>query len=187
MELDCGSTCYGLNWKSNSFQLSKIWGCTLLSIDNFEMCVVPVLSMAQTTLEHARPEEPSWDEDFADVYHELIHSPASDTLLNLEHNYFVSISELISERDMEIKKLQERLVWKVMQDFLHLLFSPIFFMIMTYIIYNYSIILVVMIAWTLKGFTLYMLCLSLFESVSRKLRCPVFKVWQWWTAYLSNG
>lgn len=69
--------------------------------------------LTQTTLEHARPEEPSWDEDFADVYHELIHSPASDTLLNLEHNYFVSISELISERDMEIKKLQERLVWNV--------------------------------------------------------------------------
>lgn len=65
-------------------------------------------SYMETTLEHARPEEPSWDEDFADVYHELIHSPASDTLLNLEHNYFVSISELISERDMEIKKLQER-------------------------------------------------------------------------------
>ncbi|XP_056908334.1 protein C12orf4 homolog [Takifugu flavidus] len=65
-------------------------------------------SYVETTLEHARPEEPSWDEDFADVYHELIHSPASDTLLNLEHNYFVSISELISERDMEIKKLQER-------------------------------------------------------------------------------
>ncbi|XP_034032909.1 protein C12orf4 homolog [Thalassophryne amazonica] len=65
-------------------------------------------SYAETTLEHARPEEPSWDEDFANVYHELIHSPASDTLLNLEHNYFVSISELISERDMEIKKLQER-------------------------------------------------------------------------------
>ncbi|XP_038149899.1 protein C12orf4 homolog [Cyprinodon tularosa] len=65
-------------------------------------------SYTETTLEHARPEEPSWDEDFADVYHELIHSPASDTLLNLEHNYFVSVSELISERDMEIKKLQER-------------------------------------------------------------------------------
>ncbi|KAM9375959.1 ferry endosomal RAB5 effector complex subunit 3 [Pholidichthys leucotaenia] len=65
-------------------------------------------SYEETTLEHARPEETSWDEDFANVYHELIHSPASDTLLNLEHNYFVSISELISERDMEIKKLQER-------------------------------------------------------------------------------
>ncbi|CAL8260270.1 unnamed protein product [Merluccius merluccius] len=63
---------------------------------------------AETSLEHARPEEASWDEDFADVYHELIHSPASETLLNLEHNYSVSIAELIGERDMEIKKLQER-------------------------------------------------------------------------------
>ncbi|XP_053108724.1 protein C12orf4 homolog isoform X2 [Hemicordylus capensis] len=62
----------------------------------------------EATLEHARPEDPSWDEDFADVYHDLIHSPASETLLNLEHNYFVSISELISERDVELKKLRER-------------------------------------------------------------------------------
>ncbi|KAM5262575.1 ferry endosomal RAB5 effector complex subunit 3 [Ctenodactylus gundi] len=74
---------------------------------------------AETTLEHARPEEPSWDEDFADVYHDLIHSPASETLLNLEHNYFVSISELISERDVELKKLRERQgaeMEKVMQE-----------------------------------------------------------------------
>lgn len=68
---------------------------------------MPLVTL-QTTLEHARPEEPSWDEDFADVYHELIHSPASETLLNLEHNYFVSISELIGERDVELKKLRER-------------------------------------------------------------------------------
>lgn len=108
-------------------QLSKVWGYSLLSVDTFKS-FKPVLSMAQTTLEHARPEEPSWDEDFADVYHELIHSPASDTLLNLEHNYFVSISELISERDMEIKKLQERLVWKVTQEFL---FFAVLFLIMT--------------------------------------------------------
>lgn len=73
----------------------------------------------ETTLEHARPEDPSWDEDFADVYHDLIHSPASETLLNLEHNYFVSISELISERDVELKKLRERQgaeMDKVMQE-----------------------------------------------------------------------
>lgn len=85
--------------------------------------------LLQTTLEHARPEEPSWDEDFANVYHELIHSPASDTLLNLEHNYFVSISELISERDMEIKKLQERLVFGSIGlgflDFLNMFFCLI--------------------------------------------------------------
>ncbi|VTJ68170.1 Hypothetical predicted protein [Marmota monax] len=74
---------------------------------------------AESTLEHARPEEPSWDEDFADVYHDLIHSPASETLLNLEHNYFVSISELIGERDVELKKLRERQgieMEKVMQE-----------------------------------------------------------------------
>uniref|UniRef100_A0A9J7XP47 FERRY endosomal RAB5 effector complex subunit 3 n=2 Tax=Cyprinus carpio carpio TaxID=630221 RepID=A0A9J7XP47_CYPCA len=74
---------------------------------------------SETTLEHACPEEPSWDEDFASVYHELIHSPASETLLNLEHSYFVSVSELISERDMELKKLQERQAVemdKVMQE-----------------------------------------------------------------------
>uniref|UniRef100_A0A8C5B9J1 FERRY endosomal RAB5 effector complex subunit 3 n=1 Tax=Gadus morhua TaxID=8049 RepID=A0A8C5B9J1_GADMO len=63
---------------------------------------------AETSLEHARPEEASWDEDFAEVYHELIHSPASETLLNLEHNYCLSIAELIGERDMELKQLQER-------------------------------------------------------------------------------
>ncbi|CAH2276205.1 Hypothetical predicted protein [Pelobates cultripes] len=62
----------------------------------------------ETTLEHARPEEPNRDEDFADIYHDLIHSPASETLLNLEHNYFVSISELLGERDVEMKKLRER-------------------------------------------------------------------------------
>ncbi|XP_072857054.1 ferry endosomal RAB5 effector complex subunit 3 isoform X2 [Pogona vitticeps] len=74
---------------------------------------------SEAVLEHARPEDPSWDEDFADVYHDLIHSPASETLLNLEHNYFVSISELISERDVELKKLRERQgaeMDKVMQE-----------------------------------------------------------------------
>ncbi|XP_009899761.1 protein C12orf4 homolog isoform X1 [Dryobates pubescens] len=73
----------------------------------------------ETTLEYAKPEETSWDEDFADVYHDLIHSSASEMLLNLEHNYFVSISELISERDVELKKLRERQgaeMDKVMQE-----------------------------------------------------------------------
>lgn len=105
---------------SEAAQQCTAWlGCIMLPLvttqnDNFEIVIFFLLSMFQTTLEHAWPEEPSWDEDFADVYHELIHSPASDTLLNLEHNYFVSISELISERDMEIKKLQERLVLRIM-------------------------------------------------------------------------
>ncbi|XP_037370418.1 protein C12orf4 homolog isoform X1 [Talpa occidentalis] len=88
-------------------------------VDLHQLASTWAKAYAETTLEHARPEEPSWDEDFADVYHDLIHSPASETLLNLEHNYFVSISELISERDVELKKLRERQgieMEKVMQE-----------------------------------------------------------------------
>ncbi|XP_036920597.1 protein C12orf4 homolog isoform X1 [Sturnira hondurensis] len=88
-------------------------------VDLHQLASMWAKAYAETTLEHARPEEPSWDEDFADVYHDLIHSPASETLLNLEHNYFVSISELIGERDVELKKLRERQgieMEKVMQE-----------------------------------------------------------------------
>uniref|UniRef100_A0ABI0NYH2 FERRY endosomal RAB5 effector complex subunit 3 n=1 Tax=Bos taurus TaxID=9913 RepID=A0ABI0NYH2_BOVIN len=88
-------------------------------VDLHQLASTWAKAYAETTLEHARPEEPSWDEDFADVYHDLIHSPASETLLNLEHNYFVSISELIGERDVELKKLRERQgieMEKVMQE-----------------------------------------------------------------------
>ncbi|XP_045410515.1 protein C12orf4 homolog [Lemur catta] len=88
-------------------------------VDLHQLASTWAKAYAETTLEHARPEEPSWDEDFADVYHDLIHSPASETLLNLEHNYFVSISELIGERDVELKKLRERQgieMDKVMQE-----------------------------------------------------------------------
>ncbi|XP_076424134.1 ferry endosomal RAB5 effector complex subunit 3 isoform X2 [Peromyscus maniculatus bairdii] len=88
-------------------------------VDLHQLASTWAKAYAETTLEHARPEEPNWDEDFADVYHDLIHSPASETLLNLEHNYFVSISELIGERDVELKKLRERQgieMEKVMQE-----------------------------------------------------------------------
>ncbi|KAL0611133.1 C12orf4-like protein [Plecturocebus cupreus] len=88
-------------------------------VDLHQLASTWAKAYAETTIEHARPEEPSWDEDFADVYHDLIHSPASETLLNLEHNYFVSISELIGERDVELKKLRERQgieMEKVMQE-----------------------------------------------------------------------
>lgn len=42
-------------------------------------------------------------------------------LLNLEHNYFVSISELISERDVELKKLRERYYFFIIKVFLSLI------------------------------------------------------------------
>ncbi|XP_075459196.1 ferry endosomal RAB5 effector complex subunit 3 isoform X2 [Ascaphus truei] len=91
----------------------------LAALDVEQLADTWMKSYTDTTLEHAQPEETNWDEDFADIYHDLIHSPASETLLNLEHNYFVSISELLGERDVELKKLRERQgaeMNKVMQE-----------------------------------------------------------------------
>lgn len=56
-------------------------------------------------LEYVRFEEFSWDEDFVDVYYDLIYFFVFEIFLNLEYNYFVSILELIGERDVELKKL----------------------------------------------------------------------------------
>ena len=46
--------------------------------------------------------------EFANIYHALIHSPALDTLLQLEHSYSVAVKELCEQRDMALEKLQRR-------------------------------------------------------------------------------
>lgn len=56
----------------------------------------------------AKPEELSKDATFPHMYHSLIHSPALDTMLNLEHTYSLQIGELIHERDTALSKLQKR-------------------------------------------------------------------------------
>ncbi|KAL5018621.1 hypothetical protein ScPMuIL_004343 [Solemya velum] len=48
----------------------------------------------------------SEEEKFADVYHTLIHSPALETLLNLEHEYACTIEDLIDQRDRDLQHLE---------------------------------------------------------------------------------
>lgn len=45
---------------------------------------------------------------FSEVYHSLIHSPALDTLLNLEHTYALTIEDLIQQRDKDLEYLDDR-------------------------------------------------------------------------------
>ncbi|XP_077863644.1 FERRY endosomal RAB5 effector complex subunit 3-like [Saccoglossus kowalevskii] len=45
---------------------------------------------------------------FGEVYHQLIHSAALDTLLNLDHSYAAAVEEIITHRDMDLTKLQKR-------------------------------------------------------------------------------
>lgn len=56
----------------------------------------------------AKPFELSRDEKFAEVYHTLIHSPALETLLNLEHEYSLGVEKIIRERDRSLQQLQEK-------------------------------------------------------------------------------
>lgn len=45
---------------------------------------------------------------FPKVYHTLIHSPALETLLNLEHIYALSMENLTQQRDRDLRRLEEK-------------------------------------------------------------------------------
>lgn len=74
--------------------------------------------LIQEVKEFAKPEEVSQELQFSEVYHSLIHSPALETLLNLEHTYALTIDDLIQQRDGDLKYLDERFVsWRCTQTF----------------------------------------------------------------------
>lgn len=47
---------------------------------------------------------------FANVYHTLIHSPALETLLNLEHTYALAMENITRQRDRDLKHLEAKWV-----------------------------------------------------------------------------
>ncbi|GFS13853.1 protein C12orf4 homolog [Elysia marginata] len=57
---------------------------------------------------YAKPYELSKDEKFGEVYHTLIHSPALETLLNLEHEYSLGVEEVIRKRDQDLQHLLDK-------------------------------------------------------------------------------
>lgn len=57
---------------------------------------------------YSKPESLTEEQVFSEVYHGLIHSPALDTLLNLEHTYALTIEDLIQQRDKDLEYLEER-------------------------------------------------------------------------------
>lgn len=59
-------------------------------------------------LEYAQPPEVRDEEVFADVYHSLIHSPLSVTILQLEANYACTVETLCRERDYKLGELETR-------------------------------------------------------------------------------
>lgn len=59
-------------------------------------------------MKYAAPEDPPESVTFSEMYHKLIHSPALETLLNLEHSYALAVGELVQERDKALHNLQIR-------------------------------------------------------------------------------
>lgn len=58
--------------------------------------------------EFARPEAVTNELVFSEVYHALIHSPALETLLNLEHTYALAAGGVIEQKDQDLSHLEER-------------------------------------------------------------------------------
>ncbi|KAH3860533.1 hypothetical protein DPMN_023434 [Dreissena polymorpha] len=61
----------------------------------------------QEVKDFAAPEVVSKEQQFSEVYHSLIHSPALETLLNLEHTYALTIEDLINQRDKDLEHLDQ--------------------------------------------------------------------------------
>ncbi|GIY29221.1 protein C12orf4 homolog [Caerostris darwini] len=59
-------------------------------------------------MKFAEVEEPSEGATFPEMYHKLIHSPALETLLNLEHSYALAVGELVQARDEALTQMQQR-------------------------------------------------------------------------------
>ncbi|XP_036370834.1 protein C12orf4 homolog isoform X1 [Octopus sinensis] len=65
-------------------------------------------AFTQEVKEFAKPEEVTNEQVFSEVYHTLIHSPALETLLNLEHSYAMDIENITQNRDEDIAHLENK-------------------------------------------------------------------------------
>eukprot|EP00039_Didymoeca_costata_P033065 m.40559 g.40559 ORF g.40559 m.40559 type:complete len:523 (-) comp9678_c0_seq2:126-1694(-) len=67
-----------------------------------------VSAFQQFHADYSSPREETQEEEFAKMYHELIHSPALSTLLQLEQTYASNRAELVAKRDRASAKLHSR-------------------------------------------------------------------------------
>ncbi|KAK3922873.1 Protein C12orf4-like protein [Frankliniella fusca] len=62
----------------------------------------------EETAEYAAPRGSTDEELFATVYHKLVHSPALEAMLQVEHAYSIVVNEMTTQRDDELAALTER-------------------------------------------------------------------------------
>lgn len=62
----------------------------------------------EETVEYAEPHGATDEELFSTVYHKLVHSPALETMLQVEHSYALAVRELTSQRDEQVAALTQK-------------------------------------------------------------------------------
>ncbi|KAJ9586337.1 hypothetical protein L9F63_020045 [Diploptera punctata] len=62
----------------------------------------------EETVEYAEPHGATDEELFSTVYHKLVHSPALETMLQVEHSYALAVRELTSQRDEQVTALTQK-------------------------------------------------------------------------------
>ncbi|KAL4711586.1 hypothetical protein ACJJTC_003603 [Scirpophaga incertulas] len=62
----------------------------------------------ENIVEYAEQKGSSEEEVFAAAYHKLVHSPALETILQVENSYATTVIDTLKNRDEDIKKLTER-------------------------------------------------------------------------------
>lgn len=65
-------------------------------------------AFTQEVKDFAKPEEVTNEQVFSEVYHTLIHSPALETLLNLEHAYAMAIEQITQDRDKDVEIVEDK-------------------------------------------------------------------------------
>lgn len=64
----------------------------------------------ENVMEFAEQKGTSDEEVFAAAYHKLVHSPALETILQVENSYAKTVMNTLKNRDEDIKKLTQKLV-----------------------------------------------------------------------------
>uniref|UniRef100_A0A7M5UWM5 Uncharacterized protein n=1 Tax=Clytia hemisphaerica TaxID=252671 RepID=A0A7M5UWM5_9CNID len=61
--------------------------------------------LSDDVFEKRRSKSFTIDSAWSDIYHDLIHSPALESLLQLEHTYAVTMKDMVKQRDQALKDL----------------------------------------------------------------------------------
>lgn len=62
----------------------------------------------QETVEYTEPHGATDEELFSTVYHKLVHSPALESMLQVEHSYALAVRELTGQRDEQLTSLTQK-------------------------------------------------------------------------------